>query len=34
MTTWHDHQRRWCYGETPMQTLLERVSLANKTQIA
>jgi hypothetical protein len=28
------HQGRWCYGKTPMQTVLDSRALAKETQIA
>ncbi|HEX2445523.1 MAG TPA: hypothetical protein VHJ77_16375, partial [Vicinamibacterales bacterium] len=28
------HQGRWCYGKTPMQTLLDSLALAKETLIA
>jgi transposase InsO family protein len=41
LDTWVDeyhrmrpHQGRWCYGQTPMQTLIDSVPLAKEKQIA
>jgi hypothetical protein len=28
------HQGRWCYGKTPMQTLIDSVPLAKEKMIA
>jgi hypothetical protein len=34
MPTWADHQGRWCFGKTPMQTFLDAKPIAEEKMIA